>query len=104
MLYEKKIIALSNAVYDTFNGNLNESNMMLTTGDTIKQMIFFEEIYDEIDAKQTLEEIKKNVANIIDSNKFIKAYFVRELSIPQEEFNFIAHVEYQRWLKKQRNK
>ena len=104
MLYEKKIIALSKAIYDTFNDNLNKSNMMLTTGDTIKQMIFFEEIYDEIDAKQTLEEIKKNVSNIIDSDKFIKAYFVRELSIPQEEFNFIAYIEYQNWLKKQRKK
>ena len=51
-----------------------------------------------------LDEIKNNVKNIIDNDEVIKTYFVRELSIPQEEFNFIAHVEYRRWLKKQRNK
>jgi hypothetical protein len=99
MLYEKKIRLLSNAVYAVFNDNLSGDDMEIPFGDTIKQLIFFEEIYNAIDAKQSLNEIKNNLEELMNDSKHLKAYFIREFPVAEKEMNLISYLEYKRWKK-----
>ncbi len=101
MLYELKKRNLAKALYLAVRHEINAGNMILHDGDSIKEMIFFEEFFSQITRNNTEKELREIVTRVL-SDEHMNYYFINELPGEQEKINYIAYMEYRRYEKKRR--
>jgi hypothetical protein len=99
MLYELKRRNLAKAIYLAVNYQIDADNMIIHSGDTIKEMIFFESLFSLTKEKTTEKELRDIVAQALE-DEHLNYFFTNELPGEQEKLNFIAYMEYRRYIKK----
>jgi hypothetical protein len=104
MLYELKKRNLAKSLYLAINFLIDADNMVFHSGDTIKELIFFKSLFEEITDRDISEQALLKIVTKTLEDKHLNYFFVNELPADLEKINFIAYLEYKRYLKEKGSK